>query len=70
MEIKRNTERFYTTFEELKEGAVFKISDENNNIFMKVDEEQGVCLNDPGIDYFDEKDKVREIRAELQLMED
>lgn len=70
MEIKKTTERFYTTFEKLKEGAVFKIGRGNDNIFMKVDEEQGVCLNDPGIDHFDENDKVREIRAELQLMED
>lgn len=70
MNIKKNTKRFYTTFEELREGAVFKIDDGNNNIFMKVDEEQGVCLNNPEVVWFNENDKVREIRAELQLMED
>lgn len=70
MEIKRNKERVYTTYEKLKEGAVFKIDGGNDNIFMKVDEEQGVCLNDPDICWFDENDKVREIRAELRLMED
>lgn len=70
MNIKKNTERFYTTFEELKEGAVFKIDGDNDNIFMKVDEEQSVCLNDPEVVWFNEKDKVREIRAELRLMED
>ena len=70
MEIKRNTERFYTTFEELKEGAVFKIGNGNDNIFMKVDEEQAVCLNDPEIVLFNQDDKVREIKAELRLMEE
>lgn len=70
MEIKRNKEHFYTTYEKLKEGTVFKIDGGNDNIFMKVDEEQGVCLNDPDICWFDENDKVREIRAELHLMED
>ena len=70
MEIKKSKERFYTTFKELKEGAVFKIGGGNDHIFMKVDNEQGVCLNDPDICWFDENDQVREIRAELRLMED
>lgn len=70
MKIKKNKERFYTTFKELKEGAVFKINCGNDNIFMKVDDEQGVCLNDPDICWFDENDKVRKIRAELHIMED
>ncbi len=70
MEIKKSKERFYITYENLKEGAVFKIDGGNDNIFMKVDDEQGVCLNDPDICWFDENDKVREIRAELRLMED
>lgn len=70
MEIKKSKEHFYTTYENLKEGAVFKIDGGNDNIFMKVDDEQGVCLNDPDICWFDENDKVREIRAELRLMED
>lgn len=70
MVIKRNKERFYTTYEKLKEGAVFKIDGGNDSIFMKIDEEQGVCLNDPDICWFDENDRVREIKAELRLMED
>lgn len=70
MEIKKNAERFYTTYEKLKEGAVFKIDRGNDNIFMKVNDERGVCLNDSDICWFDENDKVREIRAELHVMED
>lgn len=49
MEIKRSKERFYTIYKNLKEGAVFKNDGSNDNIFMKVDDEQGVCLNDPDI---------------------
>lgn len=70
MEIKKSKERFHTTFKKLKEGAVFKIDCGNDNIFMKVDDEQGVCLNDPEIVYFNEDDTVRELKAMLQIMED
>lgn len=70
MNIKKTIGRFYTTYENLKEGAVFKIDGGNDNIFMKVDEEQGVCLNDPEIVLFNQDDKVREIKAELRLMEE
>lgn len=71
MNIKRTEKsRIYTTYDRLREGAVFKIDGGNDNIFMKVDDEQGVCLNDPDICWFNEDDKVREIKAELQLMED
>ena len=70
MEIKKSKERFYTTYEKLREGVVFKIDDGSNNIFMKVNDEQGVCLNNPEIVHFYENDIVREIKAELRLMGD
>lgn len=70
MEIKKAKERFYTTYEKLREGVVFKIDDGSNNIFMKVNDEQGVCLNNPEIVHFYENDIVREIKAELRLMGD
>ena len=70
MEIKKNAERFYTTYEKLREGAVFKIEYGSNNIFMKINDEQGVCLNDPDICWFAKNDRVREIKSELHIMED
>ena len=70
MEIKKSKERFYTTYEKLREGVVFKIDDGSNNIFMKVNDEQGVCLNNPEIVHFYENDIVREIKAVLQIVED
>lgn len=70
MEIKKSKERFYTTYEKLREGTVFKIDDGSNDTFMKVNDEQGVCLNDPEIVYFNRNDKVREIKAVLQIVED
>lgn len=70
MEIKKAKERFYTTYEKLREGAVFKIDDGKSNIFMKVDDEKGVCLNDPEIVYFYKTVAVREIKAVLQIIED
>ena len=70
MEIKKNAERFYTTYEKLREGVVFKIEYGSNNIFMKINDEQGVCLNDPDICWFEKNDRVREIKAVLQIMED
>ena len=70
MDIKKNKERFYTTYEKLREGAVFKIEYGSNNIFMKINDEQGVCLNDPDICWFEKNDRVREIKAVLQIMED
>ena len=70
MDIKKNKERFYTTYEKLREGAVFKIEYGSNNIFMKINDEQGVCLNDPDICWFEKNDRVREIKAELRLMGD
>ena len=70
MEIKKAKERFYTPYEKLREGAVFKIEYGSNNIFMKINDEQGVCLNDPDICRFEKNDRVREIKAVLQIMED
>lgn len=70
MEIKKDTKRYYTTYDRLQEGTVFKLDSNNDHIYMKVDEEQGVCLNDPEIVWFNQGDKVREIKAELHLMED
>lgn len=70
MEIKKNAERFYTTYEKLRKGVVFKIEYGSNNIFMKINDEQGVCLNDPEIVYFYKDVLVREIKAELRLMGD
>lgn len=70
MEIKKNAERFYTTYEKLRKGVVFKIEYGSNNIFMKINDEQGVCLNDPDICWFEKNDRVREIKAVLQIMED
>ena len=70
MEIKKSKERFYTTYEKIREGAVFKIDDGSNNIFMKVNDEQGVCFNNPEIVHFYENDRVREIKAVLQIVED
>ena len=70
MEIKKSKERFYTTYEKLREGVVFKIEYGSNNIFMKINDEQGVCLNDPDICWFEKNDRVREIKAVLQIMED
>ena len=70
MEIKKNAERFYTTYEKLRKGVVFKIEYGSNNIFMKINDEQGVCLNDPDICQFEKNDRVREIKAVLQIMED
>ena len=70
MEIKKNAERFYTTYEKLRKGVVFKIEYGSNNIFMKINDEQGVCLNNPDICWFEKNDRVREIKAVLQLMED
>ena len=70
MEIKKAKERFYTTYEKLREGAVFKIEYGSNNIFMKINDEQGVCLNDPDICWFEKNDRVREIKAELIIKED
>ena len=70
MEIKKSKERFYTTYEKLREGAVFKIDDSKGSVFMKVDDEKGVCLNDPEIVYFYKTVAVREIKAELRLMGD
>lgn len=70
MEIKKNKERFYTTYEKLREGTVFKIEYGSNNIFMKINDEQGVCLNDPDICLFEKNDRVREIKAVLQIVED
>lgn len=61
---------YYTTYSKLQNGTVFKFTNGNDNIFMKIDEEQSVCLNDPEIVYFEQCDEVREIKAELQLMED
>ena len=69
MEIKKAKERFYTTYEKLREGAVFKTDDGKSNIFMKVDDEKGVCLNDPEIVYFYKTAVVREIKAELIIKE-
>lgn len=69
MEIKKSKERFYTPYEKLREGAVFKIDDGKNEIFMKVDDEKGVCLNDPKIMYFYKDVLVREIKAVLQIIE-
>lgn len=70
MEFKKNAERFYTTYEKLRKGVVFKIEYGSNNIFMKINDEQGVCLNDPDICWFEKNDRVREIKAVLQIMED
>lgn len=70
MEIKKSKERFYIPYEKLREGAVFKIDDGSNNIFMKVNDEQGVCLNNPEIVHFYENDIVREIKTELRLIGD
>ena len=70
MEIKKNAERFYTTYEKLRKGVVFKIEYGSNNIFMKINDEQGVCLNDPDICWFEKNDRVREIKAVLQIVED
>ena len=70
MEIKKDTKRYYTTYDRLQKGAVFKLDNGNDNIYMKVDEEQGVRLNHPEIVQFNQEDKVREIRAELHIMED
>ena len=70
MEIKKSKERFYTTYGKLRKGVVFKTDDDSNNIFMKVDEEKGVCLNDSEIVYFYKTDAVREIKAVLQIVED
>lgn len=70
MKIKKNKECFYTTYEKLDEGAAFKIDDYENDIFMKVDDELGVCLNDTEIVYFDKNDAVKELKAVLQIMED
>ena len=70
MEIKKNAERFYTTYEKLRKGVVFKIEYGSNNIFMKINDEQGVCLNNPDICWFEKNDRVREIKAVLQIMED
>lgn len=70
MEIKKDTKRYYTTYDRLQEGTVFRLDSNNDHIYMKVDEEQGVCLNDPKIVWFNQEDKVREIKAELHLMED
>lgn len=70
MEIKKNAERFYTTYEKLRKGVVFKIEYGSNNIFMKINDEQGVCLNDPDICWFEKNDRVREIKAELIIKED
>lgn len=70
MEIKKNAERFYTTYEKLREGVVFKIEYGSNNIFMKINDKQGVCLNNPDICWFEKNDRVREIKAVLQIMED
>ena len=70
MEIKKNAERFYTTYEKLRKGVVFKIEYGSNNIFMKINDEQGVCLNDPDICWFAKNDRVREIKAVLQIVED
>lgn len=70
MEIKKSKERFYTTYEKLREGAVFKIDDSKGSVFMKVDDEKGVCLNDPEIVYFHKTVAVREIKAVLQIVED
>ena len=70
MEIKKNAERFYTTYEKLRKGVVFKIEYGSNNIFMKINDKQGVCLNNPDICWFEKNDRVREIKAVLQLMED
>lgn len=69
MEIKKSKERFYTTYEKLREGVVFKIDDGKGSIFMKVDDEKGVCLNDPEIVYFYKDVAVREIKAVLQIVE-
>ena len=69
MEIKKAKERFYTPYEKLREGAVFKIDDGKSSIFMKVDDEKGVCLNDPEIVYFYKDVLVREIKAELHIIE-
>lgn len=49
MEIKKDTKRYYTTYDRLQKGAVFKLDNGNDNIYMKVDEEQGVRLNHPEI---------------------
>ena len=70
MEIKKNAERFYTTYEKLRKGVVFKIEYGSNNIFMKINDEQGVCFNNPEIVHFYENDIVREIKAVLQIVED
>lgn len=70
MEIKKDTKRYCTTYDRLQKGAVFKLANVNDNIYMKVDEEQGVRLNSPEIVWFNQGDKVREIRAELHIMGD
>lgn len=70
MEIKKSKERFYTTYEKLRKGVVFNLEYGSNNIFMKINDEQGVCLNDPNICWFEKNDRVREIKAVLQLIED
>lgn len=69
MEIKKFREHIYTTYENLKEGEVFKIA-EGSKIFMKVNDEQGVCFNSPEIVHFHKNDRVREIKAVLQIVED
>ena len=69
MDIKKFREHIYTTYGNLKEGAVFKIEYGSINIFMKINDAQGVCLNDPDICWFEKNDRVREIQAVHQLME-
>lgn len=69
MEIKKFREHIYTTYENLKEGEVFKIA-EGSKIFMKVNDEQCVCFNSPEIVHFHKNYVVRKIKAVLQLMED
>lgn len=69
MEIKKFREHIYTTYENLKEGEVFKIA-EGSKIFMKVNDEQSVCFNSPEIVRFHKNYTVRKIKAVLQLMED
>lgn len=70
MEIKKFREHIYTTYGNLKKGTVFKLEYGSNNIFMKINDEQGVCFNDPDICWFEKNDRVREIKAELRLMGD
>ncbi len=55
-----------TTFEDLEEGQVFKDAD-NEQLKIKTDDSEGVCLDDGGTYAYENDEKVIPVECELHI---